>query len=270
MLHHRFLPILFLLLLILLILIPLQQDTPPRLILATTTSAENSGLLEVLLPPFEEETGISVHVVAVGTGKALEMGRRGDAHLLLVHAQEAEEEFIQEEPRRERHPLMFNYFVLLGPRDDPAQVENSCILQALRTIHQQELPFIARGDGSGTDIKERSLWEKLQLLVEDKDWYLITGQGMGASLVIASEKQAYILSDKGSFLAYQERVDLQILIEKEESRLENRYSIITLKEEKKDDMVQQLVTYLASQKAQSIINDFTIEGERAFFTTKTK
>lgn len=197
-----------------------------EIILATTTSVYDSGLLDELISRFEKKSGYRVKILAVGSGEALKMGERGDADLLLVHSPQEEEYFMKQGFGKERKPLMVNYFVFLGPSNDPAKVEGLPVFQAFREIARKKSLFVSRADNSGTHQRELKLWREAGVKPE-KSWYLESGQGMGESLKIASEKQAYILSDKGSYLALKNSLELKILSNKEEDLI-NRYNLITV------------------------------------------
>ncbi|MFW6238599.1 MAG: substrate-binding domain-containing protein [Halanaerobiales bacterium] len=238
-----------------------------RLILATTTSTENTGLLDELLPPFEEEAGYRVDVVAVGTGKALEMGRNGDADILLVHAEEEEKKFMNEGYGRSRDTVMYNDFILLGPASDPAGVENrNDILSAFAAVADREELFVSRGDDSGTHVKELDLWEETDVS-PDGNWYLETGQGMGGTLRVANEKDAYVLSDRGTYLAYADDINLEVLLTGGD-RLHNPYGVITVNSDQNPGVnlegAEKLHQYLLSTAAREIIRDYRVEGKRLF------
>ena len=185
-------------------------DANPSLTLATTTSTQDSGLLDVLVPLFTKETGIEVKVVAVGSGQALEIGRRGDADVLLTHAPEAEQRFMSDGHGESRREVMYNDFVLVGPKDDPAHVQGTdfagaaAIVDALRQIAAAKATFVSRGDESGTHMKEKAIWEKATVTPQG-DWYLSAGSGMAATLRLASERRGYVLADRGTFLSQQEQ-----------------------------------------------------------------
>ncbi len=208
-----------------------QQSANSVLILATTTSTQDSGLLDVLIPSFEAQSGYTVKVVAVGTGKALEMGRNGDADVLLVHAPAAEEEFMRAGYGAERYLVMHNDFVLVGPATDPAGVgQSQTAATAFERLAAAQAPFISRGDDSGTHKKELSLWQAAGI-VPGWEGYLEAGQGMAATLRIADEKEAYTLTDRATFLANQETLDLVILLEGDPLLL-NVYHVITVNPER--------------------------------------
>ena len=249
------------------ILISSVYASPVRLKLATTTSTENSGLLGVLLPSFEEKFGIKVDVIAVGTGKALKLGENGDVDVVLVHAREVEDTFIQEGYGVNRRDVMYNDFIILGPSDDPAEVkgEKNAVL-VLKKIAERKVYFISRGDDSGTYKKEKILWQRAGIIPHGK-WYMEVGQGMGAALQIANEKQAYILCDRGTFLAYKDKIDLIILFEGD-PLLFNPYGIMAvnpaLYPQVKYIEAMQLIAWITSVEGQKIIKEYKKEGEVLF------
>lgn len=242
-------------------------DAQERLRLATTTSTENSGLLEVLHPPFETMYNVKVDVIAVGTGKALRLGENGDVDVLMVHAPAAEKAFIAGGFGGERLPVMHNDFVLIGPRRDPAGLRAvSNITDAMKKIAQNEVDFISRGDGSGTHKKELSLWQTADI-TPGGDWYLSVGQGMGAAIKITDDIQAYTLSDRGTYLAFRNKVELDILYAGDEA-LFNPYHVILLNEEKhphiKSGLARQYADFIRSTVGQEIIAGFRVAGEQLF------
>lgn len=232
----------------------------PGIILATTTSTEQTGLLDAILPDFTEKTGIEVKVVAVGTGQALEMGKTGDADVLLVHAKASEEAFVEEGFGIERFDVMVNDFVLVGvePLDESV---SSDVISALKTIYDKKMTFISRGDDSGTYKKEMALW-KLAELEPSGDWYLSVGKGMGEVLQMANEKRAYTLSDRGTYLTMQSFLELKIVVEKS-GELLNQYGVIAVNPEKNPGVhlkeAQQFVTWLLSAETQKMIGEFGVE-----------
>ncbi len=213
--------------LILLSLVLAQACSRPaaRITLATSSSTENSGLLEVLLPPFEKASGVSVDVIAVGTGKALKLAENGDADLVLVHAPRLEDDFIRKGYGVDRQIVMCNEFIIVGPAPDPARIAGSDAAAALRSIERAKAPFVSRGDASGTHIKEKELWKDAGVEPGDNSWYMEAGQGMGATLLLANEKQAYCLVDEGTFIALREKLTLAVLCSGD-APLENPYSTI--------------------------------------------
>lgn len=246
---------------------PYKQTT---LILATTTSTQDSGLLEVLIPRFEAQSGYQVKVVAVGSGQALKMGEEGNADVLLVHSPQAEEAFMQAGWGKDRVQVMHNDFVLVGPASDPAHIRGMDVNAALRTLAAQGALFVSRGDDSGTHALEVSLWRRLDITPQGQPWYLETGQGMGATLMVAAEKQAYTLSDRGTFLAYRDKVGLEILVEGD-AVLQNVYHVITVNPERWPQVnysgAVALLQFLIHPETQRLIATFGIEryGEPLFF-----
>lgn len=231
------------------------------IILSTTTSTQDSGLLDFLLPKFEEETGIKVKVVAVGTGKALEMGKNGEADILLVHAKSSEEEFVSEGHGTERKDVMYNDFVLVGPKNDPLKLkENSSkdIAASLKTISDTKTPFVSRGDDSGTHKKELGIWEEAGI-TPDPEWYIESGSGMSDTLKIASEKGAYTLSDRATFLSLKDTLDSDILVEGDD-KLFNQYGIIPVDPEKNEQIneagAKTFMDWLLSDETQELISEF--------------
>ena len=239
-----------------------------RLRLATTTSTENSGLLEVLHPPFEASYNVKVDVIAVGTGKALRLGENGDVDVLMVHAPAAEQVFIEQGFGSERLPVMHNDFVLLAPPNDPALVKSAVnVVDAMKRIAGSSAAFLSRGDDSGTHKKELSLWETAGL-EPGGNRYLSVGQGMGAVIKIADDKQAYTLSDRGTYLAFLDKVELEIAYAGDEA-LFNPYHVILLNGERhphiKADLAKLYAGFVRSPEGQKIIADFRIAGEQLFY-----
>ncbi len=238
------------------------SSAPEELVLATTTSTESSGLLDELIPAFEARYGYEVKVVAVGTGQALEMGRRGDADVLLVHAPAAEEEFVAEGHGLGRHEVMHNDFVLAGPPHDPASVSSAAsAVQALTRIYEAGAAFVSRGDDSGTHKKERALWAQAGLEPAG-GWYLSAGQGMAATLRLASEKGAYVLTDRATFLALRDDLALEVLFEGDPA-LFNQYSVIIINPEKHPGAnvrgAEAFLEFMLSPEGREIIADFGVE-----------
>jgi tungstate transport system substrate-binding protein len=244
-------------------------ENPEKIVrLATTTSTDNSGLLNALLPKFTEDSGYQVHVIAVGTGKALRMGRDGDVDLVLVHARPAEDKFVAEGYGEKRYGVMYNDFVIVGPKSDPAQIKSAKnAVEALKKIADSQSIFISRGDDSGTHKKERSLWTKAGVK-HDGSWYREAGQGMGKVLQIAGEMDGYTLTDRGTWLAYQSKLPLQIDFEKD-PLLFNPYGIIAVNPKRHPDTNYQgalaLIGWMISPKGQEMIGDFKV-GDNQLFT----
>jgi len=235
--------------------------------MATTTSTENSGLLTLLLPAFEQQTGIKVHVIAVGTGKALRMGQDGDVDLVLVHAPEAEKAFIEAGYGIDRRDVMYNDFIIVGPASDPAAITDSGDAGiALQRIAARASLFLSRGDDSGTHKKERELWQSAGI-DPTGDWYREAGQGMGRVLQMAGELDAYTITDRATWLAYQDRSPLRLLFEGD-PRLYNPYGIIAVNPQRYPDINYQgalkLIDWITSTDGQKLIGDFTISGTRLF------
>jgi len=241
------------------------------IVVASTTSTQDSGLFEYLLPIFQQKTGIAVKVIAQGTGQALDTGRRGDADVVFVHAKSAEEKFLAEGQGVKRNPVMYNDFVLIGPKDDPAGIKGNDIAAALKSIKEKQAPFVSRGDRSGTHIAELALWNRDAGIDIDKDkggWYKSIGQGMGAALNMASASNAYVLSDRGTWLSFKNKGDLQILVEGDK-RLFNQYGVILVNPEKhptvKKDLGQEFIDWLLSPEGQKAIANYKINGEQLFY-----
>jgi tungstate transport system substrate-binding protein len=226
----RIISVLFLLALLLSACVPKSANS--TLILATTTSTQDSGLLEVLIPLFEAESGYKVQTVAAGSGEAMKMGEEGNADVLLVHAPSSEVAFMDAGNGRDRFLVMHNDYVIVGPSTDPANIKSMTVtVDAFRAIYESGAQFVTRGDDSGTHKKELALWKSAALDPAGRAWYLETGQGMGASLTVASEKGAYILTDRATFLANKPNLQLEILVEGEKSLL-NVYHVITVNPDK--------------------------------------
>jgi tungstate transport system substrate-binding protein len=241
------------------------DKTPIRL--ATTTSTENSGLLEYLLPDFEKSSGYKVHVIAVGTGKAIRMAADGDVDVILVHAPPAEMKFMGTGAGTDRRPVMHNDFVIVGPPGDPAGIRGlQDAATALQRIAAAKAPFVSRGDDSGTDKKEKALWKDAAIKPSGQ-WYREAGQGMGKVLQMASEMGAYTLTDRGTWLAYQARTDLNILTEGDQ-RLFNPYHIIAVNPAKYPDTnfkgAEALTDWITGEHAQVRIADFRKQNQQLF------
>jgi tungstate transport system substrate-binding protein len=240
------------------------------IVVASTTSTQDSGLYGYLLPIVREKTGIGVKVLAQGTGQALDTARRCDADVVFVHAKSAEEKFLAEGYGVRRYPVMYNDFILIGPKDDPAGVKGKDIVSALQTIKAKAAPFISRGDRSGTNIAELALWKDAGInITNDRGpWYKEIGQGMGAALNMASASNAYVLSDRGTWLAFQNRGDLAIVVEGDK-RLFNQYGVMLVNPAKcpsvKKDLGQQFIDWLISPEGQKVIADYKISGQQLFY-----
>ena len=244
-----------------------ETKTTKTLRLATTTSTENSGLLQHLLPAFERETGYQVHVIAVGTGKALRMGRDGDVDVVLVHAPAAEQKFVDEGFGVKRIDVMYNDFVIVGPAEDPASVRSSTGgIDALTKIAKNQATFISRGDDSGTNKKELSLWKDAGINPQG-DWYREAGQGMGKVLQMSGELSAYTLTDRGTWLAYQSKSPLKIACQGDPA-LFNPYGIIAVNPALYPDInhagAQALIDWITSPAGQKLIGTYLVAGSLLF------
>lgn len=241
------------------------------IVVASTTSTQDSGLFSHILPLFKAKTGITVRVVAQGTGQALDTGRRGDADVVFVHAKPAEEAFVAEGSGIKREPVMYNDFVLIGPGSDPAGVKGTKdIVAALKAIKEKDIAFISRGDRSGTHQAELNLWKAagIDIAKEKGPWYKEIGQGMGAALNTASASNAYVLADRGTWLSFKNRGALVIAVEADK-RLFNQYGVILVNPQKhpsvKKDLGQQFIDWLISPEGQKAISDYKINGEQLFY-----
>jgi tungstate transport system substrate-binding protein len=241
------------------------------IVVASTTSTQDSGLFGYLLPLFKAKTGIEVKVVAQGTGQALDTARRGDADVVFVHAKSAEEKFLSEGFGVKRYPVMYNDFILIGPKSDPAGIKGTKdIVAALKAIKAKDAPFISRGDRSGTHIAEQKLWKAADIdIAKDKGpWYKEIGQGMGAALNMASAANSYVLSDRGTWLHFKNRGDLAILVEGDK-RLFNQYGVMLVNPQKhatvKADLGQQFIDWLVSPEGQKAIAGYKINGDQLFY-----
>lgn len=248
----------------------------PVIRLSTTTSVNDSGLLPFLQPEFEADTGYKLEVTSAGTGAAIEKGRTGDADALLVHAKASEEEFIEQGFATERIPFMFNYFVIVGPADDPAGVAAAGnATDAFKAIAEGKYPFISRGDDSGTHKAELNIWKAAELSPnpETDKWYISVGSGMGACITMASEQQAHVLTDKATYLAHGKKDSLKLLLEKSDE-MKNTYSMLAVSPEKWPDTnidgANAFIEWMQSEKATKLINEYGVKeyGEQLFFTGK--
>lgn len=241
------------------------------IVVSSTTSTQDSGLFDHILPLFKAKTGIDVKVVSQGTGQALDTGRRGDADVVFVHAKSAEEKFLAEGEGVKRYPVMYNDFVLIGPKGDPAGIKGmKDVAKALQVIKDKQADFISRGDRSGTHIAEINLWNVsgIDIDKEKGPWYKSVGQGMGAALNTANASNAYVLSDRGTWLSFKNKGDLQILVEGDR-RLFNQYGVMLVNPAKhpnvKKDLGQQFIDWLVSPEGQKAIADYKINGEQLFY-----
>jgi tungstate transport system substrate-binding protein len=245
------------------------------IVVASTTSTQDSGLFGYLLPIFKAKTGIEVKVIAQGTGQALDTARRGDADVVFVHAKSEEEKFLAEGFGVKRFDVMYNDFVLIGPNSDPAGVKGKDIAAALKTIQAKAAPFVSRGDKSGTHSAELALWKQagIDIAASKGSWYREIGQGMGAALNTAGAMNAYVLSDRGTWISFRNRGDLEIVVEGDK-RLFNQYGVMLVNPEKypsvKQELGQSFVDWLVSPEGQAAIAGYKIDGQQLFFPDAEK
>jgi tungstate transport system substrate-binding protein len=253
----------------------LAQDK--SITVSSTTSTTDSGLFNHILPLFKKKTGIDVKVVSQGTGQALDTGRRGDSDVVFVHAKAQEEKFVAEGFGVKRSPIMYNDFVLIGPKADPAKVKvkgQKDITAALKAVQGKTAPFISRGDKSGTHSAELNLWKTAGIdIAKDKgDWYKEIGQGMGAALNTASASNGYVLSDRATWINFKNRGDLEIVVEGDQ-RLFNQYGVMLVNPEKHKHVKaaegQAFIDWLVSPEGQKAIADYKINGQQLFFPNAT-
>ena len=238
---------------------------------ASTTSTEQSGLFKHLLPMFERKTGVQVRVVALGTGQSLDMGKRGDADVVFVHAKPLEEKFVADGFGVRRYEVMYNDFVLIGPKADPAKVAGGKdVLEAFRKVKAAQAPFVSRGDNSGTHFAELEIWKAagINIAKDNGPWYRDTGQGMGPALNSAAGMNAYILADRGTWLSFKNRAGLGLVLEGD-ARLFNQYGIILVNPAKhpsvKRELGQAFIDWVISPEGQKAIGEYKIGGEQLFF-----
>jgi tungstate transport system substrate-binding protein len=238
-----------------------------RLKMATTTSTDNSGLLAVLNPPFEKKYKVKMDVISVGTGKAIRLGKNGDVDLIFVHAPGAEKKFVDEGYGIEREAVMHNDFVIVGPENDPVGLKGAKnIKEAMSKLTETKHIFVSRGDDSGTHKKEKSLWAEVGAQPSG-NWYLAVGQGMGVVLRIADDKEAYTLTDRGTYLAYKDKMKLRVLFENDEA-LFNPYHVIMVNPVKhphtKIDLARKYADFIRGEEGQELIRNFKVNGELLF------
>lgn len=246
-------------------------EKPPFITLSSTTSIENSGLLDYLIPRFRDRTGIDVRVVSVGTGRALKLGETGDTDLILVHHRPSEEAFVSKGFGVKRREVMYNDFIIAGPREDPLNIrKEDSVERVLTLIYKNKMPFVSRGDESGTHKKEMELWTLLGVDVQQYSgsWYHETGAGMGTTLNIANGMGAYVLADRGTWLSFKNRNGLTLLFEND-PLLHNQYSIIEINPERhphtKSREAALFTDWLTSSEGQQRIAGFTLNGQQLFF-----
>ncbi|WP_421902933.1 substrate-binding domain-containing protein [Maridesulfovibrio sp.] len=242
------------------------------LMMATTTSTDNTGLLDELAPMFEKDTGIELKWTAVGTGKALKMGQNCDVDVLMVHAPAAEKKYVDMGALKDRREVMYNDFVIIGPASDPAGIKGLPVVQAMKAVADAKAPFVSRGDNSGTNKKEISLWKVAGMAVPDKaKWYIQTGQGMIKSITVAEERDAYIMTDRGTYIKYTANKngspELKVLVEGDKT-LFNQYSVLAVNpvncKNAKYELATKFSEWMASPKTQKAIADFKLLGKKLF------
>lgn len=258
---------------------PAQPSAPEAkkgIILSTTTSTQDSGLLDYLLPEFTKDTGYDVKVVAVGTGQALKMGEDGEADVLLVHAKASEEAFVKAGHGLKRYDVMYNDFILIGPKDDTKVKDAAAndIQKALKYINDNKVKFISRGDDSGTDKAEKKLWKDMNVQPEG-DWYISAGKGMGPVIQMANEMKAYTISDRATYLSMKDKTDLTIITE-QDPKLFNQYGVIAVNPDKNEKInkegAQAFVDWILSEKAQKLIGQYGVDkyGQQLFVPNASK
>jgi tungstate transport system substrate-binding protein len=243
-----------------------------QLMMATTTSTDNTGLLDYLIPKFKETTGIDLRWTATGTGKAIKMGENCDVDVLMVHAPASEKKFVNNGFGTDRREIMYNDFVIIGPANDPSGIKGKSIKEALQFIKAKKGVFVSRGDNSGTHKKEISLWKSSYLPVPEKEkWYIQTGQGMLATINVATERNGYSMSDRGTYIKYEANLKgnppLKILVEGDAVLL-NQYSVIAINKKHcanaRYDLTRQFIEWITGAEAQKMIKDFKLLGKQLF------
>jgi tungstate transport system substrate-binding protein len=256
------------LVLLLAAVIPAQAADKNVIRLATTTSTANTGLLDYLLPKFEQKCSCKVPYIAVGTGKALKIAEDGNADVVLVHAREAEDAFVAAGHGVNRRDIMYNDFVLVGPHNDPARIKGETdVVNAMKKIASSKSRFVSRGDESGTHIMEKGYWKAIGINPEKSGWYFSVGQGMGEVLQMSGEMRAYTLTDRGTYIAYRDRIDLPILV-KGDKRMFNPYGMMAVNPKKYPDInydgAMALINWMTSKEGQNLIASFKVGGEQLF------
>jgi tungstate transport system substrate-binding protein len=254
------------------LMLPFTAEGADSLMMATTTSTDNTGLLDYLAPKFQSTTGIALKWTATGTGKALKLGENCDVDVLMVHAPPAEKQFVDSGFGTERREIMYNDFVIIGPPDDQAGIKQKSIKDALQTIKSKQATFVSRGDNSGTNKKEISLWKAAGLPVPEKEsWYVQTGQGMLATINIAAERNGYTMTDRGTYIKYEHNAggnpSLKILVEGDAVLL-NQYSVIAINTDHcpnaKNQLAMQFASWITGPEAQADIKNFKLLGKQLF------
>ncbi|EFK08308.1 putative tungstate ABC transporter, tungstate-binding protein [delta proteobacterium NaphS2] len=256
---------------------PFSASATDQLMLATTTSTDNTGLMDYLAPQFKKDTRIELKWTAVGTGKALEMGKNCDVDVLLVHAPKAEKKYIDDGYGKDRTQVMYNDFVIIGPKDDPDGIKGLAVNDAMKKLVKGKADFVSRGDDSGTNKKEISLWRAAGLAVPDKEkWYIQTGQGMIATINVATEKKGYTMTDRGTFIKFSDNYGgnppLIPLVEGD-SVLYNQYSIIAVNPARcknaQYDLAKKFTRWMTSKKIQDLIGNFKLLNKKLFIPNAT-
>jgi len=253
------------------VLISVVSQAADELLVQSTTSTANSGLYDYLLPEFEAQTGIRIHVVAVGTGQAIRNARNCDADVLLVHAKSAEQQFIADGYGIQRFDLMYNDFIIVGPPSDPAAIRgDKSVVEAIRKIAQSKSRFASRGDNSGTHTKEMMLWQAAAIdpVLASGQWYRETGSGMGATLMAGVGMNAYVMTDRATWISFSSKADFEVLVAGDDV-LFNQYGVMIVNPEKcphvRLESAQVFVDWLLSKKGQSLIAEFEVAGQQLFF-----
>ncbi|MGC9029085.1 MAG: substrate-binding domain-containing protein [Desulfomonilaceae bacterium] len=241
--------------------------------MSTTTSTENSGLLSALLPPFEKQENAKVHVIPVGTGKALKLGENGDVDVVFVHSRPAEDKFVEQGFGIDRRDVMYNDFVIVGPKEDSAGLKHTrTAVEAFKTLAEKRVPFVSRGDDSGTHKKEKAIWNKAGV-TPSGDWYLEAGQGMAAVLQMAVQKKAYCLTDRGTFLRLEQKIPLVIVFEGDKE-LYNPYGVIAVNPAKHPgvnyELAKKFIDFVTGTQGQELIGSYRINGKQLFFPCARK
>jgi len=259
-------------LLVMFFTVTVQAGAKKELMMATTTSTDNTGLLDYLIPHFEQETGIILKWTSTGTGKALKLGQNCDVDVLLVHAPPAEKKYIEKGYGKDRREVMYNDFVIIGPKSDPAGIKGKDISGALAAVKAKQAMFMSRGDDSGTNKKEKRLWKNAGIALPDMEkWYVQTGQGMLATITVAQERNGYTMTDRGTYIKYQDQqggnAPLTVLVEGDDILL-NQYSVLTLDPKNcadaKYDLAMTFSNWMASESAQKKIAEFRLLGQKLF------
>ena len=259
-------------LLVMFFTVTVQAGAKKELMMATTTSTDNTGLLDYLIPHFEQETGIILKWTSTGTGKALKLGQNCDVDVLLVHAPPAEKKYIEKGYGKDRREVMYNDFVIIGPKSDPAGIKGKDISGALAAVKAKKAMFMSRGDDSGTNKKEKLLWKNAGMALPDTEkWYVQTGQGMLATITVAQERNGYTMTDRGTYIKYQDQqggnAPLTVLVEGDDILL-NQYSVLTLDPKNcpkaKYELALKFSDWMASESAQKKIADFRLLKQKLF------